>query len=126
MKAEDTNAALNTSLEMRLDNVVYKLGFAPTRRAARQVVSHGHITVNGKKMTIPSHQVKVGDKIAIREGSKTRTLFAKLAETIQKHKPENWLNLDAKKLEGEVKSTPNYEPDKSLFDYVAVFEFYSR
>ncbi len=125
-KATDTGATLNTLLEMRLDNVVYKLGFAPTRRAARQIVSHGHITVNGKKMTVPSHQVKVGDVIAIRENSKARTLFAQLAEKLPKHTTENWLNLDAKKLSGEVKSTPEYEPDKSIFDFVAVFEFYSR
>jgi len=126
MKAQDTTDALNANLEMRLDNIVYKLGFAPTRRAARQMVSHGHITVNGRKITVPSHATKVGDIVAVREGSKARTIFTQLMEVIGKHKAESWLSLDAKKLSGEVKSKPQYEPDKSIFDFVSVFEFYSR
>ncbi len=126
MKAQDTVSTLNQKLEMRLDNVVYKLGFAPTRRAARQMVNHGHITVNGRKLNIPSHILKVGDVVAVREGSKARTLFSQLMETISKHKTEEWLNLDAKKLSGEVKALPSFEADKSIFDFVSVFEFYSR
>ncbi len=126
MKQADTVSALNKTLEMRLDNVVYKLGFAPTRRAARQMVSHGHITVNGRKMTIPSHILRVGDVVAVREESKARTLFTQLMETIAKHRPENWLSLDPKALKGEVKAEPQFDPDKSIFDYAAVFEFYSR
>ncbi len=126
MKAQDTAGSLNRLLEMRLDNVVYKLGFAPTRRAARQMVSHGHIVVNGRKINIPSHITKVGDVVAVREGSKARTLFSQLMETINKHKTESWLKLDPKKLSGEIKSEPNFEPEKSIFDFVSVFEFYSR
>ncbi len=126
MKTTDTAESLNTTLEMRLDNTVYKLGFAPTRRAARQMVNHGHIVVNGKKMNIPSHQLKIGDKVAVREASKSRTVFTQLLDFISKHKTEKWLNLNSKKLEGEVKSLPIYEPDQSFFDFVSVFEFYSR
>ncbi len=126
MDAQDTVSALHKQLEMRLDNVVYKLGFAPTRRAARQMVSHGHITVNGRKLNIASHIVKVGDIVAVREGSKARTLFSQLMETISKHKTESWLNLDPKKLSAEIKSEPEFEADKSIFDFVSVFEFYSR
>ncbi len=125
-KSQDTANALNAELELRLDNVVYKLGFAPTRRAARQMVSHGHITVNGKKMTVASHKVKLGDTVAVREGSKARTLFAQLQETITKHKTEPWLALNHKQLSGEIKSIPSFEADKSMFDFVSVFEFYSR
>ncbi len=126
MGAQDTVSALHKQLEMRLDNVVYKLGFAPTRRAARQMVSHGHITVNGRKLNIASHMLKVGDTVAVREQSKTRTLFSQLMESISKHKTENWLNLDSKKLSAEIKSEPEFEAEKSIFDFVSVFEFYSR
>ncbi len=70
------NEALVQALEIRLDNAIYRLGFAPTRQAARQMVNHGHINVNGKRNTIPSYSLKVGDIITIRENSKKKALFA--------------------------------------------------
>ena len=126
MNAQDTVASLFARLEMRLDNVVYKMGLAPTRRAGRQIVSHGHILVNGKKIKVPSHKVNIGDVVALREGSKARSLFAKVAESIKKHKVESWLNLDTKKLQAEIKDNPKFDPAQSIFDFVSVFEFYSR
>ncbi len=126
LKAQDTINALYSRLELRLDNVVYKMGLAPTRRAARQMVSHGHITVNGKKMTIPSHKVSVGDVVAVRENSKARALFAHVAERLKKHKAENWLSLDPAKMSAEIKSEPNFDPAQSVFDLASVFEFYTR
>lgn len=113
-------------LETRLDNTVYRLGLAPTRRAARQMVSHGHITVNGKKMTVASHTVTKGDTIAVRENSKAKTLFTANAETIEAHTTPAWLTQDAKKLTGSVKALPEISTLDSSFDLSAVFEFYSR
>jgi small subunit ribosomal protein S4 len=113
-------------LESRLDNVVNRLGLAKTRRLARQIVSHGHIMVNGRRLNIPSHKVKVGDVISVREQSKQSPLFAGIAETLATHTAPAWLTLDAKKFEGTMKSVPTYVPTETLFDAQQVLEFYSR
>ena len=113
-------------LESRLDNVVHRLGLAKTRRFARQVVSHGHILVNGRRLNIPSHKVKVGDVISVREQSKASPLFMNIMETLAEHKATSWLTLDAKKLEGTMKSVPIYVAAESMFDPQQVLEFYSR
>lgn len=126
MKEADKVLALFRILEMRLDNTVYALGLAPSRRAARQMVSHGHITVNGRKMTIPSYSSKVGDKVVVREGSRTKTIFTAAEDVLSKHAAPKWLNFNHKKLEGEIKSEPYYDVGTSLFDFKSVFEFYSR
>ncbi len=119
--------SLYTDLETRLDNTVYKAGFAPTRRAARQMVSHGHITVNGKKMNVASHTVHEKDVIAVREGSKSTAMVAQRAETLAAHTAPAWLTVQAKKLEATVKSTPSWSVgEESMFDFAAVFEYYSR
>jgi len=111
-------------LESRLDNVAYRLGLAPTRRAARQMASHGHLVVNGHKSTIPSQQVRIGDIITVREGSKSSVMFADLAE--KNSVVPSWLKFDINKLEGKVEALPTYEPTETLFDPEQVFEFYSR
>lgn len=113
-------------LEARLDNVVHRLGFAKTRRLARQIVAHGHITVNGRRLNIPSYKVTIGDSIAVREGSKQSPLFTEIAESLATHTPKSWLTLDSKKLEGTMKSSPTFEPAEVLFDPQQVLEFYSR
>jgi len=113
-------------LESRLDNVVYRLGFAKTRRLARQMVSHGHIIVNGRRLNIPSHKVKVGDVVSVREQSKASPLFLSLKETIPSYTAPSWLSLNAKDFSGEKKSEPVYEPTETLFDPQQVLEFYSR
>ena len=126
VRTKDPASELFKALETRLDNTVYRLGFAPTRRAARQMVSHGHITVNGKKMTVPSHIVKTGDTISVREVSKTKHLFVGNMDTITKHTVPKWLSVDSKKLTSSIKSVPGYSAIESIFDFPAVFEFYSR
>lgn len=115
---------LMTRLESRLDNVAYRLGLAKTRRMARQMASHGHLLVNGKKSTIPSQQLRVGDVITVREGSRDSVLFTELSE--KTGAVPNWLKFDVKKLEGTVSAKPTYEPAETLFDPEQVFEFYSR
>lgn len=125
-KSHQPIALLMSRLEARLDNTVYRLGLAKTRRLARQMTSHGHITVNGKKMTIPSYKVKVGDVISIREGSKGSVLFVNLAETHEAAGLPNWLSIDIKTLTGTVASEPTFNQAESMFDPAQVLEYYSR
>lgn len=112
-------------LERRLDNVAYKLGFASSRALARQMVSHGHVTVNGRKMTIPSYQVSEGDVIAIREGSKDTKLIQELVPVLAKHQTPAWLSLSAGELSGKVVAPPARE-DEAVLDFPAVIELYAR
>lgn len=111
-------------LEKRLDNVVYRSGIAKTRAFARQLATHGHITINGKKIDVPSYSVKKGDIISIREGSKSKTVFADLEATLKSTKAPAWLKINAAKLEVEVIGEPK-NPDP-FFNFQAVIEFYSR
>ena len=115
---------LITSLESRLDNVVYRLGLAQTRRQARQLVSHGHITVNERKVTIPSYCVLTGDLVSIRERSKTSPFFA--ARTEEKSSIPTWLSFDVGKKAGSVLASPFMDTAELFFDPAAVVEFYSR
>lgn len=117
---------LHTTLEMRLDNVVYRLMLAPTRRAARQMVSHGHITVNGRKTTIPSRMVHVGEMIGVREGSKARALFENFGEKFAERPLPSWLTWNPKSMEGGVQQMPTTESADPAGDLVAVLSFYSR
>lgn len=118
---------LHRLLELRLDNIVYRLGLAPSRRAARQMVSHGHITVNGVKTTIPSRRMRPGDKIAIREGSRKSNLFEGLAERMnERPRLASWLSFDAKSMQGGVEEFPTEDSAETAGDLVAVLSFYSR
>ncbi|MEN9551685.1 MAG: ribosomal protein [Candidatus Parcubacteria bacterium] len=115
---------LYRNLEARLDNMVYRSGFANSRALARQIVSHGHITVNGRRLNIPSYQVKMGDIIAVREGSKISKLFTSLAETLEKMSPNYTFTVNPKALAVEMKEAPReVEP---VFDTQKVLEYYSR
>lgn len=111
-------------LESRLDNVVYRLGFAASRSVGRQLVSHGHIMLNGRKATISSIQVRVGDVISIRPQSKDHPLFKDLGEKLKKYEAPVWLAVDADKQEGKVLSAPK---DFDIpFDVNLVVDFYSK
>ena len=125
-KSHQPVALLMDRLESRLDNVIYRMGLAKTRRLARQIASHGHICVNGKKMTIPSHRVKVGDVLSIREGSRQTGLFINLSETHEAAGVPAWVTFDVKKMEGTMKAAPVYNPSETLFDPEQVMEYYSR
>ncbi len=116
---------LYARLEKRLDNIIYRLGFAPTRQASRQMVAHGHIVLNGKKVTIPSYLVSEGEKIAIREGSKKSMLFATLDEKLKTVAIPAWLKINIEKKEAEVQGIP--KPDTGVpFSLASIIEFYSR
>lgn len=124
-KGANPAETLNHLLEIRLDNVAYRIGLAPTRRAARQLVSHGHLTVNGIKTTIPSRRMRVGDRIAVREGSKNATLFAGFAEKFMERPLPSWLTWNPKSMEGGMAALPPTEGE-GAGDLVAVLSFYSR
>lgn len=118
--------ALYRTLELRADSVVYRSGFAPTRRAARQAVSHGHFTVNGKRITVPSYRLRVGDVIAVREGNKTSALYAGLAEKEEGRALPKWLAVDTGAMKIEVAGEPQYSVVETGLDFPTVFEYYSR
>lgn len=123
-KGASATDTLYHMLETRLDNVVYRLGFAATRRGARQMVSHGHFTVDGKKVTIPSYQVKAGTVVAVREGSRSSALFADFAKKAALVTVPAWLKLVPEALSGEVKGVP--KNDEQFLSLDTVLEFYSR
>jgi len=125
-KSQQPIARLMENLEMRLDNVAYRLGLASTRAMARQMVSHGHVTVNGRKFTIPSHKVRIDDVISVREGSRGTGLFTEIADKHEAAGVPAWLSFDVKKLSGTVRGVPTYEPTETMFDPEQVLEYYSR
>jgi small subunit ribosomal protein S4 len=110
-------------LECRLDNVIYRLGMAPSRNTARQLVIQGHIVVNKQRVRSPGYQVKTGDVIGPREGSGTKGVFLQRTEILKKFEPPQWLHLDREKLEGKVLSPPS-EP--SPFEANMVVESFSK
>lgn len=117
---------LYKKLETRLDNVVYRLGLANTRRFARQLVSHGHILLNGVKNTVASTVVKEGDVISVREGSKKTKAFADVSERSKNYTVQNWLSFDIDKMNGKIVKMPTLEGQDVLFDLGQVIEFSKR
>ena len=113
-------------LEMRLDNVVYRLNFADSRSQARQVVCHGHITLNGRKTDIPSCAVKPGDVIAWRERSTETEYYKRVVEQIQAKIVPQWLSLDQQALSGRVITVPSHSDIDIRIDEKAIVEYYSR
>jgi small subunit ribosomal protein S4 len=121
-----TGAVLLQYLESRLDNVVFRLGFASSRKQARQIIAHGHIKVNGKTVTIPSFMVKPGDKVAIAEGSRKSPFFAELEKGLKSARTPDWLSVDARQLSGSVTSLPTREQIDTPVKEQLIIEFYSR
>jgi small subunit ribosomal protein S4 len=120
-----TGANLLIILESRLDSVVHRLGFASSGAQARQLISHGHIQVNGRKTDVASFQVSIGDVIAVRDKSKKNGYFKEIANNIDEGSVPDWLSLDAKNLSGQVVSMPTREHiDVSLNEQLVV-EYYS-
>jgi small subunit ribosomal protein S4 len=121
-----TGENLLVLLERRLDNVVYRLGFADSRPQARQLVRHGHIMLNGRRTNVPSALVKEGDTITWREGSQKTEYFKQLSQEIESRTVLNWLSLDRATLTGQVISLPTPDQIDARFDGKAVIEYYSR
>lgn len=113
-------------LETRLDNVCYHLGFGNTRAASRQMVSHGHVTVNGRKVNIPSYALKVNDVVSIKNHNASRQLATKNLETSGSRAIPDWISLDKEALKGVVMRIPSRDEIKPIANEQAVVEFYSR
>lgn len=113
-------------LETRLDNVVYRLGIAHTRRQARQFVGHGHITVNNKKVDIPSYRVHVGDEIAVKGKSKNIQFIKDNVEARRSQSPLDWLDFDADAMKGTFSRLPDAEDINTPVNILQIIEYYSR
>jgi small subunit ribosomal protein S4 len=121
-----TGEALLVQLERRLDNVVFSLGFAASRAQARQLVRHGHVEVDGKKVSIPSYQVRGGQTIAVREGSRKNDQIRLSVESARGRGVPDWLDLNAETFSGRVVSLPKREDIKLPIQEQLIVELYSR
>ncbi|MEW6243238.1 MAG: 30S ribosomal protein S4 [Bacillota bacterium] len=121
-----TGETLLQLLERRLDNVVYRMGLAPSRADARQSIRHGHFTVNGRKVNIPSYLVREGDQIAVREKSREMAKFKEAAESIRGRAIPEWLSVDADTLTGSIVRLPNREDIDVPIQEHLIVELYSR
>jgi len=122
----DTGELLVQNLERRLDNVVYRLGLAQTRSQARQIVTHGHMHVNGKPVNIPSYRVRVGEVISIRPQSRNKKYFEPVTKSIESYTNPGWLELDKSALSGKVLNLPTKDDTDRSIDLQLIVEFYSR
>ncbi len=121
-----TGAVLLQYLETRLDNVVYRLGFATSRKQARQLVEHGHFTVNGRPVSVPSFRVKPGDTVSVVEGSRRSPYFADMNKELQSRGVPEWLTLDPRNLSGRVDTLPSRQQIDTPLKEQLIVEYYSR
>ncbi len=121
-----TGENLMTMLESRLDNVIFRMGFARTRRESRQIASHKFVTVNGKSVNVPSYQVKAGDVIEVREKSKGGQRFKDILEVTGGRIVPEWLDVDAENLKGTVKELPSRDQIDVPVDEMLIVELYSK
>jgi len=121
-----TGEVLLQQLERRLDNVVFRLGFGTSRRQARQIVRHGHIQVNGRKVDIPSYQVKANDEIAVRESAKQLPVIVAAVEYTSHQPAPNWLEVNREALSGRVTSIPKREDINLPVNEQLIVELYSK
>ena len=125
-RKEDAATLFIRKLENRLDNVVFRLGFASSRRQARQLISHGHIKVNGKIIDIASFEARKGDIIEVDQKSKSKNIFKDVLIVLKKHQPPSWLKLDAEAFKGEVMGQASLEEAAPPAEISLIFEFYSK
>ncbi len=125
-KSKNPVLVLIQKLEGRFDNVIFRLGFASSRTKARQLISHYHFYVNGKRMNIPSCQIVKGDKISINPSSMKKTVMIELAKNIKKYETPAWLRLDKEKVEAEMIGQASMEEALPPSEVSTIFEFYSR
>ena len=121
-----TGTNLMTLLEMRLDNVIFRLGFARTRKEARQIVDHKHVMVNGKQVNIPSYQVKAGDQIEIKEAKKSSQRYKDILEVTGGRMVPEWLDVDQEALKGTVKEVPARDAIDVPVNEMLIVELYSK
>jgi small subunit ribosomal protein S4 len=121
-----TGENLLRSLELRLDNVVYRMGIAASRAQARHFVGHGHVAVNGRPTNVSSYQLKPGDKVEVRESHRAREPFKIAKETLRSHQAPEWLTIDAASLSGAVVAPPSRDQMPLDLNEQLVVEYYSR
>jgi small subunit ribosomal protein S4 len=121
-----TGENLLALLERRLDNVVYRMGFADSRAQARQLVTHGHFSVNGKRLKAPSYLVKPEDTISVRDASRKRTYFKNRAQELDDGSVVDWLTLDAEKMSGRMLREPSRDDIDTVLNEQLIVEYYSR
>lgn len=125
-RVTDSQDLLIKYLERRLDNVIFRLGFSPSRLGARQLVTHGHFLVSGQRVNIPSYSLGKGDRISALLSSRSKPIFQKALEDLAKRPLPAWLKFDSKTAEVQVIGEPSFEEAAPPADISAVFEFYSR
>lgn len=125
-RVEDAATLLIQQLESRFDNIIFRLGFATSRSQARQLVSHGHFLINGRRVNIPARQLRKGDKISVRPASGKKKAFTNLLPVLKKYQAPSWLKLNAQNLEGEVVRAPTLEEAAPPAEISTIFEYYSR
>ncbi len=121
-----TGEILLQMLETRLDNIVYRLGIAPSRQAARMLVRHGHIVVNGKPVGIPSYAIRLGDTIAVREKSRSKETIKQTVENRRRTEMQPWLDFDDKKMEGRLNQVPSRDAIPVPIQEQLIVELYSK
>ncbi len=125
-KAKNPVLLLIQKLESRFDNVIFRLGWAASRPKARQLISHYHFYVNGKRVNIPSYRLTKGDKISLNPGSQKKPVFENLAKDLKKYEPPVWIKLDKEKLEAEIIGSASTEEALPPAEVSTIFEYYSR
>lgn len=126
LNSPEPTQKLFRTLESRLDNVLFRSGLAKSRIQARQIASHGHATVNGRRVTIPSILLREGDVVGVRAGSVESALFREAGERMSAVAVPAWIKVDPEKLTATVMGEPTYVPSENVFDLGVVLEFYSR
>ncbi len=126
VKGSNHSVDLYKNLESRLDNIVFRMGIAGTRSLARQLVSHGHILVNNRKVRVPSAAIKIKDVIKIRPESRNKAVFSDLTDKAKNYSVPEWLSFDFEKNEGVVRGIPLMGKSESIIDFSSILEFYSR
>ena len=121
-----TGTIMLQNLEMRLDNVIYRMGFAMSRACARQFVRHNHVQINGHKANIPSMLVKPGDVVSVRNRDRSKTMASAAFASVSNRQMPEWINVDEKNLRGEILSVPTREQIAPVVDEQLVVELYSR
>ena len=125
-KAENLSLLLMKSLENRLDSVVFRLGFAASRRTARQLVTHNNFLVNGKPVNLPSYQIRKGDTVAVQPRKHNKVYFQNIKPVLKKYKTPSWLTLDGDKMEGKMVEDLKMEDTTPMAEIESIFEFYAR
>ena len=125
-KAENPVLLLVQKLESRFDNVIFRAGWATSRPKARQLISHAHFLINGKKVNIPSYRIAVGEKITISPVSSKKTVFATLTEDLKRYEAPSWIKLDKEKIKAEIIGKTSIEEALPPAEVSTIFEYYSK